>query len=145
MLEFWNATHRWVLIDFRINVTSRARILILWFNSHLLINNSCFLSQCIFRKSRFARGLLIIVMAGRRDRERFFRYIIVEWYFLNDSWSTSLLNANFAPFFLLIPSSQKVRKLYLLEDGETVKHFVKSERDPYPIPAAGFFAWKSLP
>jgi hypothetical protein len=65
---------------------------------------------------------------------------------LNKFRITSRLKAKTAPFFLFLFSSQKVLRLYLLEDGETVRHFVKSERFPYPIAVPdAFFVKKSPP
>ena len=56
--------------------------------------------------------------------------VTVEGYFLNGVIDTSLFAPITAPFFLDAFSSKKDLRRYLLDDGEAVKHLVKSDLVP---------------
>ena len=50
------------------------------------------------------------------------------------------------PFFFCLLSSNYERNLYFVEEGETVRHLVKSDLVPYPMPVpCGLCLMKSPP
>jgi hypothetical protein len=85
------------------------------------------------------------VVGGRGHREWLFGNIAVEGHLLTTTQHTSLLRPITAPFFLALPSSKKDLRRYLLEEGETVRHLVKSDLEPYPILAPCGCFWRKSP
>jgi hypothetical protein len=102
----------------RIEIGSRTWISILGFNCHGFIKNPCFFPESVLGSSSFC--WFVIVVLGRSGKgELLLGNVTVKCDLLNDRRGTSLLRANFAPFFFATPSSQKDFKLYFADAGET--------------------------
>ena len=124
---------------FRIDVASRSWVFVLGFYGSGLVYHGCLRSKTVFWGVSSV-GLFVSVL-GRRRGSLFFGDVAIEGNSLSLTVGTSLLNPMTAPFFLERLWSQPDLRLYLFEEGETVRHLVKSDLLPYPMPVAEALRW----
>lgn len=128
-----------------VQVSSWPWILVLRLNGHRLVSKSSLLSQRVLGRLGF-HWLVVVVLRSCGKSQLFLGDVAIEGNFLTKGILTSLLNAKPGPFFFYTFWSQNVLMLYLPAEGEAVRHLVKSERVPYPIPVPdGFLVTKSPP
>lgn len=140
VLELRDMPERTAWLSLRIQVAAWSWVIVLGLNGPSFVDNWCLLPQGVAWRV-YLTGLVVFVLNWGWKDEWIARDVVIEWHFLTMGELTSLLRPKDEPFFFDKFSSQNDFKLYLLEDGETVRHLVKSDFLPYPMAVPWLFLW----